>query len=190
MNQDEPEDRNLMLIYEWVDSANLSRPKKNISRDFSDGVLLAELIKNFDPSKVELHNYPASNSSIQKTQNWNTLNRKVLRKYGISLSSNEINDIVNCKQFAIEQVLAKIYNRLFNVKSQTQEEIRIKTNNNNRDFTKEDIIKNAIEEKDKIITELNSTLEILQLKLKNSEDENRRIEEKIQQYQMKLMNRK
>jgi len=26
-----------MFIYEWVDSVNLSRPKKNIARDFSDG---------------------------------------------------------------------------------------------------------------------------------------------------------
>jgi hypothetical protein len=29
-------------VYEWVDSFELSRPKKNISRDFSDGVLMAE----------------------------------------------------------------------------------------------------------------------------------------------------
>ena len=27
----------IMLIYEWVDSFNLSKAKKNISRDFSDG---------------------------------------------------------------------------------------------------------------------------------------------------------
>jgi hypothetical protein len=26
-----------MTILEWVDSANLSRTKKNLSRDFSDG---------------------------------------------------------------------------------------------------------------------------------------------------------
>ncbi len=32
--QDENE---LMYIYEWVDSVPLSRPKKNISRDFADG---------------------------------------------------------------------------------------------------------------------------------------------------------
>ncbi len=31
------EDNELMYIYEWVDSVPLSRPKKNISRDFSDG---------------------------------------------------------------------------------------------------------------------------------------------------------
>lgn len=31
-------------VYSWVDSIPLSRPKKNISRDFSDGVLMAEII--------------------------------------------------------------------------------------------------------------------------------------------------
>jgi hypothetical protein len=28
-------------LYNWVDEIPLSRPKKNISRDFSDGVLMA-----------------------------------------------------------------------------------------------------------------------------------------------------
>jgi hypothetical protein len=32
-----PEDNDIMFIYEWVDSVSLSRPKKSIARDFSDG---------------------------------------------------------------------------------------------------------------------------------------------------------
>jgi hypothetical protein len=39
------EDNELMYIYEWVDSVPLSRPKKNIARDFSDGGKLNYLIK-------------------------------------------------------------------------------------------------------------------------------------------------
>jgi hypothetical protein len=31
------EDQELMYIYEWVDSVPLSRPKKNMGRDFADG---------------------------------------------------------------------------------------------------------------------------------------------------------
>lgn len=31
------EDNELMYIYEWVDNVSLTRPKKNIARDFSDG---------------------------------------------------------------------------------------------------------------------------------------------------------
>ena len=44
-------------IYNWVDEIPLSRPKKNIARDFSDGVLMAEIVKHYYPTMVELHNY-------------------------------------------------------------------------------------------------------------------------------------
>lgn len=39
----------LNSIYNWVDEVPLSRPKKNIARDFSDGVLTAEIIAHFLP---------------------------------------------------------------------------------------------------------------------------------------------
>ena len=43
-NQNQSEENELMYIYEWVDSIQLSRPKKNIARDFCDCLLLAEII--------------------------------------------------------------------------------------------------------------------------------------------------
>lgn len=33
----------LTRLYTWVDEIELSRPKRNIARDFSDGVLVAEV---------------------------------------------------------------------------------------------------------------------------------------------------
>ena len=33
------DDEELQRIYQWVDEVPLSRPKRNIARDFSDGVL-------------------------------------------------------------------------------------------------------------------------------------------------------
>jgi beta-galactosidase/beta-glucuronidase len=68
------EDNELMYIYEWVDSVPLTRAKKNIARDFSDAVLMAELIKHHIPRLVELHNYPPASSTMQKFYNWSTLN--------------------------------------------------------------------------------------------------------------------
>lgn len=65
----------LNQIYNWVDEIPLSRPKKNIARDFADGVLVAEIIHHFLPKLVEIHNYSAAHSSAQKNYNWNTLNR-------------------------------------------------------------------------------------------------------------------
>lgn len=53
-------------MYEMVDSIPLSRPKKNISRDFSDAVMMAELISHYKPKLVELHNYPPSNAVNKK----------------------------------------------------------------------------------------------------------------------------
>lgn len=34
------DEEELQLVYQWVDSIHLSRPKKNIARDFSDGGIL------------------------------------------------------------------------------------------------------------------------------------------------------
>jgi len=52
----------LNSIYAWVDEIPLSRPKKNITRDFSDGVMVAEIIHNYYPKLVELHNYALAHS--------------------------------------------------------------------------------------------------------------------------------
>ena len=68
----------LMYIYEWVDKIQLSRSKRNIARDFSDGLMLAEVIKFYLPRAVDLHNYPQATSSNQKSYNWQTLNSKFL----------------------------------------------------------------------------------------------------------------
>ena len=83
----------------------MSRPKRNIARDFSDGVLLAEIVKHFVPKLVDLHNYSQAHSLSQKTYNWNTLNVKVLKKFGLNLSKAEIEAIVNMEPDAIEKTL-------------------------------------------------------------------------------------
>ena len=90
INNAQDEESELMYIYEWVDSIELSRPKKNIARDFSDGVLLAEIIKSYLPHMVDLHNYPSCSNSKHKESNWNVLNNKVLKKLHIKLTKNEI----------------------------------------------------------------------------------------------------
>lgn len=81
----------LQALYCWIDEIPLSRQKKNITRDFSDGgkyvdiitdfatfllpaVLTAEIVHHFLPHLVELHNYSPANSSLQKMENWRTLN--------------------------------------------------------------------------------------------------------------------
>ena len=88
-NEQDDIESELMYIYEWVDSIELSRPKKNIARDFSDGVLLAEIIKSYLPRLVDLHNYPSCSNTKHKESNWNVLNNKVLKRLGIKLTKKK-----------------------------------------------------------------------------------------------------
>lgn len=67
----------LKTLYNWVDLFPLSRPKRNINRDFSDAVLTAEIIYHSVPHLIELHNYAAVNSVQQKEYNWKTLNSSI-----------------------------------------------------------------------------------------------------------------
>jgi len=66
-------DEQLQDIYTWVDKVPLSRPKRSIARDFSDGVLFAEVIHHYHPRLVDLHNFSPANSLQAKMYNWRTL---------------------------------------------------------------------------------------------------------------------
>ena len=108
-------DDDLLTLYEWIDSIPLSREKKNIARDFCDGVLMAEIMKHYYPKMVDIYNYPEANSTQLKLTNWNTLCLKVFRKIGFSLSKNELENVVNSKPKAIETILWRLYNKLISI---------------------------------------------------------------------------
>ena len=95
-------------VYNWVDEIPLSRPKKNIARDFSDCVLVAEVIKHFLPNIIDLHNYCNAHSITQKTNNWTTLNNKVLKKFNLILAPKDIKDAVEMVPETIERILFTI----------------------------------------------------------------------------------
>ena len=179
MNNAQDEDSELMYIYEWVDSIELSRPKKNIARDFSDGVLLAEIIKSYLPHMVDLHNYPSCSNSKHKESNWNVLNNKVLKKLHIKLTKNEIESIIKAEPLAIEKLLQRVYSVLQN---------RIDMNNMNKEQSNFGIAKNnnemlrkTLEEKDNIVKQLKDIIEVLELKLKNSEEMEGILQNKVNQ---------
>ena len=98
-------DEQLRALYAWIDAIPLTRPKRNIGRDFADGVMLAEVVAAYFPTLVELHNYAAANSVKQKVYNFETLNQRVLRKLGYQIPRPIIDDIVACKPGAVEGVL-------------------------------------------------------------------------------------
>lgn len=96
-------------VYKMLDSVPFSRNKKNIHRDFSDAIMMAELISHFNPKLVELHNYPPANALNKKINNWNTLHLKSLKKLGISLTKQQIEDIANSIPGAVEEVLYQVF---------------------------------------------------------------------------------
>ena len=66
---------------------------------------MAEVVKQYIPHLVELHNYSAAHSVSQKTYNWNTLNQKVFKKIGFTLTKKDIEDAVNCVPDTVERIL-------------------------------------------------------------------------------------
>ncbi|KAI6656553.1 hypothetical protein LOD99_1348 [Oopsacas minuta] len=118
----ELDDTSLQELYSWIDSIPLSRPKKNISRDFSDGVLAAEVVSHFIPRLVELHNYSPASSTTQKLTNWQTLNRKVLVKVGLKLPDGTLRQIVSCQPGSVEIALHNIKLRLEATLARTRHE--------------------------------------------------------------------
>jgi hypothetical protein len=98
-------DAQLEELYQWVDSIPLSRRKKNLARDFSDAVLLAEVVHHFFPRLVELHNYDQALRIESKLTNWQTLNRKVLTNLGLSLDRDPMTALAQARPGYIESVL-------------------------------------------------------------------------------------
>ena len=204
-NMEDNEDNKLMYIYEWVDSIPLSRQKKNISRDFNDGVLLAEMIKYHYPRLVDLHNYPSASSTKAKLVNWETLNKKVLKKLGIKMTKNEINDIINSKPNAIENLLGRIYHIINGIpqevhNSKKPENISQQNNSNNMlrnqqidnennmiNNEENNELINAINEKDQEIANLKDYIETLEQKLKVSADKQNQLESKIKELNSLLL---
>ncbi|CAB3258517.1 unnamed protein product [Arctia plantaginis] len=99
-------------VLTWVDTFNLSRPTKKINRDFSDAVLLAEILNVHYPKLVEMHNYPPRNSHSLKLNNWMTLNRKVLKKLKLNLCLNTMEQLANSSSGVIERVLVMVRDKI------------------------------------------------------------------------------
>ncbi|XP_066488837.1 sperm flagellar protein 1 [Tiliqua scincoides] len=112
MAQGELDEESLNELYTWVDAIPLSRPKRNIARDFSDGVLVAEVVKFYFPKLVEMHNYAPANSTQQKLSNWGHLNRKVLNKLNFSIPEEVVRKIAQCTPGVVELVLIPLRQKI------------------------------------------------------------------------------
>ncbi|KAM9345362.1 sperm flagellar protein 1 [Symphorus nematophorus] len=127
LNEEELQD-----LYAWIDKIPLSRPKRHITRDFSDGVCLsaepsvvmaAEVVKYFFPKLVDLHNYIPANSTQQKLSNWNVLNRKVFSKLNFHVPEETVKRIVLSTAGVIEPILRALREKIDKKLEHTTENI-------------------------------------------------------------------
>ncbi|XP_064381846.1 sperm flagellar protein 1-like [Halichondria panicea] len=98
----------LQILYAWIDEIPLSRQKKNITRDFSDGVMAAEVVHHILPSLVELHNYTPANATQQKLDNWRTLNRKTFNRLNFSIPDDLLQGAASSKPTVVEFILSTL----------------------------------------------------------------------------------
>ena len=129
---------------------------------------------------VDLHNYPSCSNSKHKESNWNVLNNKVLKKLHIKLTKGEIESIIKAEPLAIEKLLQRVYAVLQNKvninmnQNREQGNFGMQKNNN-------EMLKKTLEEKDNIVKQLKDIVEVLELKLKNSEEMEAILQNKVQQ---------
>lgn len=81
---------------------------KNLNRDFSDALPVANLLKGFFPKLIDLHNYPSRNNTQLKFNNWETLNYKVLTKLGLHQNKHMLDKLSKATPGAIEALLYDI----------------------------------------------------------------------------------
>jgi hypothetical protein len=192
----------LQQVYQWVDEVPLSRPKRSISRDFADGVMMAEIVHHYFPKLVELHNYPAANGATQKMYNWNTLNQKVFRRLNFQVSKPDLEDVVNAVPGAVERVLRSFMLRLAKIKSRqdassssvdgsqsnslnTSAASPAKSGNQSNSLQMQQNRKME-DDKDATIRELRETVEILELKVKKLEQLVRLKDQKLAALQQRV----
>ena len=186
MKKNETEDEEVMVLYEWVDSMPLSRLKKSINRDFSDAVLMAEVLKYLYPKLVNLHNYPEVHSTKQKIYNWQTLNDKVFKKIEINLSKKTIEALANSEQGVIEKVLKKLYLKVKNDECSLQKIDLMNSQKLKKEENKETDYKNVIYNKELEIIQLKKKLKKLQKEVSIRQQENSGIKDEITQYQKRI----
>ncbi|CAF3261486.1 unnamed protein product, partial [Rotaria sp. Silwood2] len=92
-------------ILAWLDTIPLSRPVHNLEVDFSDGILIAEIVAYFFPEYVDLEMFQVARNMSQRTKNWRLLNSDVLPKISLHAPGTLVYDITNGDNRAVELFL-------------------------------------------------------------------------------------
>ena len=160
------DDNEFYEIYKWVDSYTLSKTRKNINRDFSDGTCYAEIIKKNIPSLVQINNYIPTENHKQKIENWNLLNKKVLNKLGFKINNKDIEGIIYSKPYFIEKALKVLKEKIEEYKMKLIDNSNNKNSNENsfniiEPLTKENFYKKEILLKEEEINTIKNKIKVI-----------------------------
>lgn len=111
-------------VLRWLQSLDLTFPVKNVRRDFSNGLLIAEIFFWYFQDDIQMHSYENGNSIENKLSNWSQL-ESFFSKRNVNISRELIDGTIHCKPGAAEMLLQTIYVLLTNrrIKTTHQEEI-------------------------------------------------------------------
>ena len=101
-------------LFEWLGTIKFSRKiiPRTLARDFSDGILYAEILKHYFPKFVDLHNFIPTLNAKQKQINWLTINNKILRKISLEFKPSAIQKIIGLEKGFIEKHLFNLKERV------------------------------------------------------------------------------
>ncbi|XP_045709771.1 sperm flagellar protein 1-like [Phyllostomus hastatus] len=89
----------------WLDGLPLSRPKRHLARDSSDGVLLPGIVKHIRPQLVDLPSRVPTCNTDQKLGSWSILNGQGSHKLSFCVSEADGREVVASMPGAIEPML-------------------------------------------------------------------------------------
>ncbi|KAG7190100.1 hypothetical protein KM043_006234 [Ampulex compressa] len=110
-------------LHAWIDTIPFSKTTKNLTKDFSDALLVAEVLKVYYPRYVDLHNYASISSVGGKRENWNILNRKVLAKIDMKLDRETIDQLANSQPGAAEKLLLDLRSKILGETSNDRDQL-------------------------------------------------------------------
>ena len=99
-------------IFAWLDTIPLPRPVTTLEMDFTDGLVIAEIIAYFFPEYVDFNKFHTARNMTQRIKNWRVLNSDVLPKLGLHAPGTVVHDITNGDKRASELFLHHLIEKL------------------------------------------------------------------------------
>ncbi|XP_066239678.1 spermatogenesis-associated protein 4 [Saccopteryx leptura] len=98
-------------VLRWLQGLDLTFFPKNITRDFSNGFLIAEIFSVYYPWDLKISSFQNGTSLKSKLDNWSQL-KKFLTKKKIKLPQELIYGTIHCKTGVPEILIEEIYTLL------------------------------------------------------------------------------